>query len=307
MPSSRVKLWLELSKSGIVTLVVLSVLGGFLSGQALDEPFRFREGFLVLAGLLLLSSGSSALNQIQEAHIDAEMPRTSGRPIPSGRLPKLHAIRFAVLAIASGLATLAFVSPTFDLTLFFMGLAALISYNGLYTLWWKRTTPWAAIPGAIPGAIPAWMGYIAARPIPHSTRLSEPAGLYLFALLFFWQMPHFWSLALKYRDDYARGGFPTLPVARGDHRTRVESAIWCLGYVLIGFSAPLFLSLGPVYWFPSAVLSAWTLLSLRAFLSAHDPKAWIRFFLRINLSLIGYLAFAAIDHWHVYLVPFFTR
>src|SRR6185437_16687128 len=91
-----------------------------------------------------------------------------------------------------------------------LGLLAVLSYNGLYTLWWKRRWSYAAIPGAIPGALPILMGHYAA-----AGHLGAPAGIYLFLLLFFWQMPHFWVLALRFRADYEKGDFPTLPVTHG--------------------------------------------------------------------------------------------
>src|ERR1035437_5911516 len=88
----------ELSKSGIVALVVISVLGGYLAGRPLERELDLIRLAATLFGVLLLASGSSALNQIQERHIDAQMPRTAGRPLPSGKLRLWEAWVFVLLA-----------------------------------------------------------------------------------------------------------------------------------------------------------------------------------------------------------------
>jgi protoheme IX farnesyltransferase len=126
-------------------------------------------------------------------------------------------------------------------------------------------------------------------------------------VLFFWQMPHFWVLALKYRGDYAQGGFPTLPVAKGPVTTITEIISWCLGYIGIALVAPLFLKAGAVYLVLALLISAKLALELRAFVRAPESRKWLSFFLWVNFSLIGYLAAAAIDLWGIYLIPYLTR
>jgi protoheme IX farnesyltransferase len=186
-----------------------------------------------------------------------------------------------------------------------LGLAAAFSYNVLYTLWWKPRLPYAAIPGAIPGALPALMGFVAA----HRT-LKEPGGWFLFLLLFFWQMPHFWVLAIRYREDYRKGGIPTLPVAKGAILTVGEVLVWGLAYVGIALMAPLFLPVSKVYLGIAILMSAKMLWELKLWsgdaeaVSDPERKTWLRFFLWINLSLIVYLAALVADLWGVYLVPY---
>lgn len=283
----------ELSKSGIVTLVLISVLGGYLIGQPFESPLSLARLTQTLFGVLFLASGSSALNQYQERHIDAEMPRTARRPLPSGRMSPASVLTFVLASVTMGLILLAQVS----LEVFSLGIAAVISYNGLYTLWWKRRWAYAAVPGAIPGALPILMGHAAA-----SGELWQPGGIYLFFLLFYWQMPHFWVLALKFEKDYRMGGFPTLPVARGSQVTVSQIVIWCLAYVALALMAPLFLKTHSVYLVIAVAVSLMVLWELRSFVKAPEPgKAWLRFFLWINFSLIFYIAGAAMDLWSIYL------
>ena len=292
------KAYAELAKSGIVTLVLISVLGGYLAGQPFDAPFNWIRLFLTLFGILFLASGSSALNQYQERTIDASMPRTAKRPLPSGRLTERNVLLFIATTLVLGLGILAWL----DRAQLVLGIIAVVSYNGLYTLWWKRHWAFAAVPGAIPGALPIWMGHLAAN-----GHLFTAGGIYLFLLLFFWQMPHFWVLALKYREDYESGGFPTLPVAHGTGLTVSQIAVWCLAYIAISLIAPIFLRLGMIYLLVAPLMGFKLLWELKQFVRQPESKRWLHFFLWVNFSLIIYLAAAVIDLWSVYLIPYFTQ
>jgi heme o synthase len=151
--SQIIKRYRELSKSGIVALVLISVLGGYLVGHPFEEPFSLPRLAMTLLGILFLASGSSALNQYQERHIDQEMPRTAQRPLPSGRMTPREVLAFVVVTLSLGLLLLWQVSGE----VFMLGVLAIAFYNGLYTIWWKRRWAYAAIPGAIPGALPVLM------------------------------------------------------------------------------------------------------------------------------------------------------
>ena len=166
----------ELSKSGIVALVLISVLGGYLIGQPSETTFSLSRMLLTLFGILFLASGSSALNQLQEVPSDAKMPRTSKRPLPSGRISKTGAAVFIGIFLILGLFLLAKLS----MTELWLGVLAIVCYNGFYTLWWKRHWAYAAVPGAIPGALPILMGHVAV-----TQDLWAPGGIYLFFILFF--------------------------------------------------------------------------------------------------------------------------
>jgi protoheme IX farnesyltransferase len=303
---NSLQVYRELAKSGIVALVLISVLGGYLCGHRFELPLNWQHLALTLAGIFLLAAGSSALNQVQEMKVDAMMPRTAKRPLPSGRISTAHAVLFCMATIGGGLALLSWLSAA----LAWLGLAAVVSYNGLYTLWWKRHWAFAAVPGAVPGALPILMGYAAA-----SGEVLTRGGLYLFFILFYWQMPHFWSLAIRFREDYSAGGFPTLPVARGVARTRFHTTLWSFSYVALGLSAPFFLQTGWVYFSISLLTGLKVLWELRKYLRATatdqvgDASAatrhWLPFFLWVNFSLIFYVFGAVVDLWSVYLIAHF--
>jgi len=299
MRKSRLKIYKELAKSGIVALVLISVLGGYLIGHPFETPLSLWHLLLTLVGVLLLASGSSALNQLQEHTIDAQMPRTALRPIPSGRITSREALVFCLLSLVVGLIMLWAVSPTVA----GLGCLAVVLYNGLYTLWWKRRWSFAAVPGAVPGALPILMGYAAS-----SGQVITPGGLYLFFILFYWQMPHFWALAIRYTKDYAQGGIPTLPVTHGSGITVKHIVLWCLAYIALALLAPLFLQVLWVYMVIAGLISAKLLWELWAFARQPESKGWLKFFLWINFSLIGYIAAAAADLWSVYLlIPYLTK
>ncbi len=289
----------ELSKSGIVALVLISVLGGYLAGHSFEAPLDWVRLGATLLGVLLVASGSSALNHWQDREMDAKMPRTSKRPLPSGRVTELHVLFFSFATIVVGLALLSLLSWK----LACLGALAVFSYNILYTLWWKRTMPFAAVPGALPGALPILMGYTSAH-----GDVVTPGGIYLFFILFFWQMPHFWVLALRFTEDYAKGGVPTLPVAHGTRITIGQIVLWCLAYCALALGAPLFIRVGSVYLAVAILMCVKLLIELRGFARAGEriadagSKHWLRFFLWVNFSLIGFIGAIVADLWSVYLI-----
>lgn len=293
------KLYKELSKSGIVALVLISVLGGYLIGQPSETTLNLNRLLLVLFGVLFLASGSSALNQLQEWQTDALMPRTAKRPLPSGRMSQGQVTGFILVTIGLGL----FLLWKLDPRIWALGILAVASYNGFYTLWWKRHWAYAAVPGAVPGALPILMGFAAA----HDAVL-HPAGLYLFFILFFWQMPHFWVLALKYKGDYEKGAIPTLPVSQGEGITRLQITLWCLAYLGLALMAPLFLKVGPVYLAIALSVSLKLLWELRRYLRGSGKNPWLSFFLWVNFSLIFYIGAVALDLWFYFvLTPLWIR
>lgn len=195
---------LALTKPRITLLIVLTALLGFvLAGGSFGLT-----AMALLAGTALVSSGSSALNQVLERESDAAMRRTENRPLPAGRMRPAEALFWAVLLSAGGLLILGL-----SVNLLTAALAALtlVTYGFVYTPM-KQTTSLATIVGAIPGALPPVGGWAAA-----TGTLATPA-LILFTIVFLWQMPHFLAIACLYRDDYRRGGMPMLPVVDTEGR-----------------------------------------------------------------------------------------
>jgi protoheme IX farnesyltransferase len=285
---------LRLTKAEIVLLEAITLTSGYLIGHPLEQAFSWGNFWSSLAGTSFLALGSGALNQIQEREEDAAMERTRDRPLPSGRIPLSRAIALVAVLFVAGSIILWSVSGS----LLLLGALAVGSYNGLYTLWWKRKLAFAAIPGAIPGAMPILMGFQAAV-----NDMKDFRGYYLFAILFFWQMPHFWVLALKYSKDYDKGGFPTLPVAKGVEVTRLQITLWCLAYAGIGLLSTLFFPTGIPGVLGSMAISTWLLFELYRFIRLPEQRTWLRFFLSINFSLILYLFVISADLWSILLHP----
>jgi len=283
---------LKLTKSEIVLLEAITLAAGFFIGQSTSIPVDWQRFFITLIGVSALALGAGALNQIQERGEDYQMDRTRDRPLPSGRISIQLAWLTTLFLFLLGVGCLC----TISLPILILGLIAVLSYNVLYTMWWKRRMAYAAIPGAIPGAIPILIGYAAA-----SNQIFNLRGYYLFGILFFWQMPHFWVLALKYSNDYDQGGFPTLPVARGNSVTRFQITFWCLAYAALGLLSVLFFPTGIIGLAGSMLISAWLIFELLRFLKHPQQKTWLRFFMTINLSLIMYLGVISLDLWSVHL------
>ncbi len=191
--------YLQLGKFPLSLSVALSALVGY----ALFRHILTAESLMLFAGILLLSMGSSALNQIQEKDIDARMLRTAGRPLPSGRLQNSYAVCFALLSLLAGLLLIAQIPIHRPANLILAGIAVLW-YNGLYTPL-KRLSPFAVAPGAIVGAIPPAIGYSAA-----GGHLLEPPLMLLVLFMILWQIPHFWLLQIRCREDYRRAGLNSI-------------------------------------------------------------------------------------------------
>jgi protoheme IX farnesyltransferase len=192
--------FLELTKPRITVLVVATTLLGFYIGTHAVIPILLL--IHTLLGTALVASGASAFNMYLERHLDALMVRTERRPLPAGRLQSGEALIFAVLISSTGMVYLfAFVNPLTSL----LSALTFVSYLFLYTP--LKTRTWlCTLIGAVPGALPVAMGWAAG-----SGRLSLGAWV-LFSIVFFWQLPHFYAIGWMYREDYARAGFPMLPI-----------------------------------------------------------------------------------------------
>ena len=189
----------DLVKARLTGLVLLTTLVGFYLGNT--ETGNFGLLFAVMLGTGLLASGAAALNQYMERDYDKLMPRTQDRPIPAGHLSADTTLVFGGLLSIFGLIQLA-VFVNFLTSV--LGAATLSLYLFVYTPL-KRVTSLNTIVGAVPGALPPLMGWTAAR------GSVDIAGWSLFAILFFWQLPHFLAIAWMYRDEYGRAGYVMLP------------------------------------------------------------------------------------------------
>ena len=205
--------YLELSKPRITLMVTLTALVGYVLGAR--GPMAAPHLAATLFGTALVAAGASALNMLLERRSDALMLRTRARPLPSGRLRPAEALACGLALTSTGLAALAWLAGPLAAL---VALATWASYLFLYTPLKPRTSLCTVV-GAFPGALPPVIGWAAAR------GTLDPGAFVLFAILFLWQIPHFLAIAWIYRDDYARGGLPMLPVLDPDGRITGRQAV----------------------------------------------------------------------------------
>ena len=186
-----------------------------------------------ILGTGLIASGTAALNQWYERAADAKMKRTQGRPLPAGRISANKALIFAILISVAGFIEL---FAGVNALTGWLGLFTLLSYLFIYTPL-KQRSPHSTTIGAVPGAMPPLIGFAAA-----SGTLTWDAWI-LFAILFFWQFPHFYAIAWMYREDYERAGIRMLPVVEPDGESTARR-ILAYSLILVPISlVPKFLSM----------------------------------------------------------------
>jgi heme o synthase len=236
-----------LTKPEVNFLIVITTFAGFyLASPALPHP-RSLVLFNTLVGTLLVASGTGTLNQYMERHFDAHMRRTAKRPLPAGRMIPTHALWFGVLLAAAGGLYLAL------LVNFLASLLAMLTL-GTYLLLYtplKRKTPLCTLVGAFPGAVPPLIGWAGAR-----GSLSLEAWV-LYAIVFLWQFPHFMAIAWMYREDYARGGYLTLP--RGERQGGFmawQILVFSVALIPVSLIPALLRQAGFVYFAGALVLSS---------------------------------------------------
>jgi protoheme IX farnesyltransferase len=290
------RLYLDLTKSGIVFFVILSGLAGFALSMAPGESWSVLHLAATLLSLYFYSSGSFALNQAQEWRIDSRMPRTEARPIPSGRVSVLEASILGGIFVVLGLMFGLLVNPTVAA----LGFTTVVLYNLFYTLLWKKNWAWAAVPGALPGAMPVVIGYAA-----NSADLTHPEIIYAFLIMFLWQMPHFWSLAIRYKEDYRKGGIPVLPLKIGTDGTLFYMGLYLFAYVALAVASPWFTSTYFVYLIVVVPFALKVLFEFSRYFRAGAEKRWLSFFLWTNFSVLVFLVAPVIDKWHRFMLGYF--
>ncbi|HSE95388.1 MAG TPA: heme o synthase, partial [Methylomirabilota bacterium] len=234
--------WLVLTKARITAMVLVTTAAGYVLGAP-----RVELGTLVwlLVGVGLASGGAAALNQVYERDADARMIRTASRPVPAGRISPARGLAAGLLLSAGGVGWLVFgINPLTG----FLALLTVVLYIAVYTPLKPRTSLNTLV-GAIPGAIPPVIGWTAA------TGSIGLGGWALFCILFLWQLPHFLAIAWLFRDDYARGGFPMLPVVDpAGGSTGRQATLYALALIPVSLTPTLLGLTGGVYFFGALAL-----------------------------------------------------
>ena len=248
--SSINEAYYELTKPSITFMILVSTaLGYFMGGNGISNYQHF---ILTLLGSCLISSGSGALNHFAEAESDKIMYRTNLRPIPAGIILPENAKIFGVTLIFIGSGILyVFINTLTCVLALITALMYLFIYTPLKKLTWLNTPV-----GAIPGAIPPIGGWVAA------TGSLDPEAWILFAILFLWQHPHFYAIALMFKDDYKKAGLKMLPVVEPNGLRTNRQIIWHALLLIPVSVMPVYINLlGMIYFWAALILGIGYLLS----------------------------------------------
>src|ERR1700720_1584576 len=241
---SKLSAYITLTKPDVSFLVLMTTGAGYYMGAR--GPIGWLHMIHVIVATMMIAAGTAALNHYIERESDRYMRRTASRPLPSGVLQPREALIFGVALSVAGALDLYLTAGALAAGL---GVATCLSYLLAYTPL-KRRTVWATFVGAFPGAIPPMIGWVAA-----TGSLDRGAWL-LFAILFFWQFPHFHAIAWMYREDYARAGILVLPVVDRNGTRTFRQIVWfAAGLVAVSLLPALLGLAGVLYFFGALVVS----------------------------------------------------
>ena len=241
LPADWRDFW-ALTKPRVMSLVVFTALCGLLAAPGSIHPVL---GFTAILCIAVGAGASAALNQWYEADIDAKMKRTASRPLPAGRMDRESAFQFGIglSAFSVGVMGVAVNWLSAGILAF-----SIFFYAVVYTIWLKRSTPQNIVIGGAAGAFPPVIGWAAV------TGDVTLLPVLMFALIFLWTPPHFWSLALYVKPDYAAAGVPMMPVTAGQKSTRNQ--IFFYSWIMAGSAlAPWALGMtGLIYGIPACAV-----------------------------------------------------
>lgn len=226
----------SLTKPKVVFLITFTALVGMLLAK--DGAIPLDILLFGLLGIGLSAASGAAINHVVDRHIDALMERTKGRPLPTGSLSQTKALIFALSIGLLGISMLVvFVNLLTAVLTFF----SLVGYALIYTMYLKRATPQNIVLGGAAGAAPPLLGWTAV------TGQVETEALLLFLIIFIWTPPHFWALAIRRRDEYARAKIPMLPVTHGVEFTKIQILLYTILLFLVTLMPFLIQMSGLIY------------------------------------------------------------
>ncbi|MEM9102978.1 MAG: heme o synthase [Pseudomonadota bacterium] len=290
--------YFALCKPKVVALLLLTAVVGMV--LALDPNstmlYALPKAFVALLGIGLAASAAAAINHLVDRNIDAKMARTTGRPIPQGKVKPRNALVFAFVLTIISMSMLYFlINPlTAILTLF-----GLLGYAVVYTVFLKRATPQNIVIGGLAGALPPLLGW---------TAMMEPAQiqgepLLLVLIIFAWTPPHFWALAIHRKEDYAKAGIPMLPVTHGENFTKTCILLYTVLLLAITWLPYLIKMTGIVYLLSANLLGAWFLYYVLKLKIQPEEKTAIKTFMVSIYYLLLLFVALFFDHFYkIYLI-----
>lgn len=283
---ASVKDYLILGKFRLSLLVAVTACIGYLVGVYKDPyaEFHFASLLLLLIGGFLLSAASNALNQVMERDSDKLMTRTQNRPLVTNSMSINEALVFAFI---SSILSIFILGITFNATVAFLGLGSLVIYAFIYTPL-KKITPICAFVGALPGAAPPMLGFIGA------TGEVTFIAIIIFAIQFFWQFVHFWSLAWLLHEDYLKAGYFMLPSRQGKSKNSAFQIWWYSLLMTLASAIPFLIGFSGVVYLIVAMICGgivlWYALQLYKTLENKDAKkVMLASYLHIVFVLVALL------------------
>ncbi|MDD7935167.1 heme o synthase [Actinomycetospora straminea] len=294
---ATVRAYLALTKARIIEqLLVVTVPAMMLAERSVPSLWLV---LAVLVGGAGAAASAHALNCVVDADIDAKMARTRKRPLAREAVPRSHALVFGLLL---GAASAVWLGLTANWVAAGLSVAAIAFYILVYTLLLKRRTSQNIVWGGAAGCMPVVIGWAAV------TGTVEWPALVLFAIIFFWTPPHFWALAMRYRDDYAAAGIPMLPVVASPRR--VSRQIVAYSWAMVAWSALLVPATSWIYLGAATLGGVWFLVAahrLDRAVKRDEVVQSMRLFHLSNTYLTGLFVAVAVDSalgWPVFGWPF---
>ncbi len=270
-------------KPGIAYFVSLTAFASAYLGSGSFED-DFAKILAISLGVMLSAGGSALINNLLDRDIDKLMKRTRKRPTALGKISSKEGYAVSFVLILLGSSMVFFYGGFVPLIL---NLLAVISYDIIYTLFLKRRDPFGVILGGIPGALPTFIGYYS------TAGRIDAVALILFSFMFMWQPPHFWALAIKYKDDYARGKLPVMPLVYGEFYTKLQSTFYSISLIFV-ILLPVMLGMVKI-WFLAITLPANIMFVYMHIISFKDKLDLRKIFTFSNILLLfffgGFIVF----------------
>lgn len=283
------KAYYALIKPGVTYGNLLTTVAGFLLASRGDINLLLLAATTLGMGLVIGSA--CAFNNYFDQDIDRTMTRTQKRSIVAGLVPAKNALIFASVIGAIGFALLALFTNLLTVVVALLGF---ITYIVLYGMLSKRMSIHGTLVGSVSGAMPILAGYTAV------TNTIDAGAIILFMILFFWQMPEFYSIAIYRRNEYKKAGIPVMPVVKGIQNTKIQILAYIVAFAVSAMSLSLFRYTGYIYLLVMTLLGLWwTWLALSGF-TVKDDNVWARKVFRFSLIiLVVFSVLISIESWIV--------
>ena len=289
---ARLNDYWALTKPKVVALIVFTALVGmFLAIPGLPSLTQLKIGFIGFVGIWLSAAAAAAINQLLDAKIDAQMARTSWRPLVVGRVRPIEVIIFAFILIVLSMTILIVWVNQITAVMTF---ASLIGYAVIYTLYLKRATSQNIVIGGLAGAMPPMLGWSAMTGL--ATQADWIHACVLVMIIFVWTPPHFWALAIYRRAEYAKAAIPMLPVTHGVAHTRRQIFVYTVILFLVAL-LPFFTSMsGMTYLIGSLLLNTIFIYYAWRLLNPPNEEFAMKTFGYSIIYLMALFLFLMIDH-----------